>query len=90
MTRNQRPETGSGFTLMEILLAFLILGMVVTTVLASFNAVFSTTDTLNTGSRYYEMAKNCLHRMTLDLEAVYARQTPIYNCLLYTSPSPRD
>jgi general secretion pathway protein J len=67
-----------GFTLMEILLAFLILGMVVTTVLASFNAVFSTTDTLNTGSRYYEMAKNCLNRMTLDLEAVYARQAPIY------------
>ncbi len=67
-----------GFTLMEILLAFLILGVVVTTVLASFNAVFSTTDTLNTSSRYYDMAKNCLNRMTLDLEAVYARQSPLY------------
>ena len=63
---------------MEILLAFLILGMVVTTVLASFNAVFSTTDTLNTSSRYYEMAKNCLNRMSLDLEAAYARQSPLY------------
>jgi general secretion pathway protein J len=77
-TSNQRPETSSGFTLMEILLAFLILGMVVTTVLASFNAVFSTTDTLNSSSRYYEMAKNCLNRMTLDIEALYARQAPLY------------
>ncbi len=63
---------------MEILLAFLILGIVVTTVLASFNAVFSTTDTLNNSSRYYDMAKNCLNRMTLDLEALYVRQPPLY------------
>jgi general secretion pathway protein J len=74
----KRKATQHGFTLMEILLAFLILGLVVTTVLASFNAVFSTTDTLNTSSRYYEMAKNGLNRMILDLEAVYARQSPLY------------
>jgi len=75
---NQQPVTGNGFTLMEILLAFLILGIVVTTILASFNAVFSTTDTLNNSSRYYDMAKNCLSRMTLDLEALYVRQPPLY------------
>ena len=67
-----------GFTLMEILLAFLILGIVVTTVLASFNAVFSTTDTLNNSSRYYDMAKNCLNRMTIDLGALYITQPPLY------------
>lgn len=78
VTRNQLPATSNGFTLMEILLAFLILGIVVTTVLASFNAVFSTTDTLNNSSRYYDMAKNCLNRMTLDLEALYVRQPPLY------------
>ena len=71
---------------MEILLAFLILGMVVTTVLASFNAVFSTTDTLNTSSRYYEMAKNCLNRMTHDLAAAYARQSPLYKKPEFDSP----
>ena len=71
---------------MEILLAFLILGLVVTTVLGSFNAVFSTTDTLNTSSRYYEMAKNCLNRMTLDLEAVYARQPPLYKKPEFDAP----
>ena len=67
-----------GFTLMEILLSFLILGIVVTTILASFNAVFSTTDTLNSSSRFYDMARNCLNRMTLDLEAFYAHQPPLY------------
>jgi len=77
-TSNQRPATSNGFTLMEILLAFLILGIVLTTVLASFNAVFSTTDTLNSSSRFYEMAKSCLNRMTLDLEAFYALQPPLY------------
>ena len=67
-----------GFTLMEILLAFLILGIVITTILASFNAVFSTTDTLENSARYYDMAKSCLNRMTLDLGALYISQPPIY------------
>ena len=67
-----------GFTLMEILLAFLILGIVLTTILASFNAVFSTTDTLKYSSRYYDMAKNCLSRMTLDLGALYITRPPLY------------
>ena len=46
---SQQPDRG--FTLMEILLAFLILGIVVTTILASFNAVFSTTENLKNSSR---------------------------------------
>jgi general secretion pathway protein J len=71
---------------MEILLAFLILGIVVTTILASFNAVFSTTDTLNNSSRYYDMAKNCLNRMTLDLGALYVLQPPLYKPPKFDDP----
>jgi general secretion pathway protein J len=75
----QLPVTDArGFTLMEILLAFLILGIVITTILASFNAVFSTTETLNNSARYYDMAKNCLNRMTLDLGGLYISQPPLY------------
>ena len=85
-TRHQTPDTGNrqpevsagGFTLMEILLAYLILGIVITTILASFNAVFSTTDTLNNSARYYDMAKNSLNRMALDLGGLYISQTPLY------------
>ena len=84
---NQMPVTSTrGFTLMEILLAFLILGIVVTTILASFNAVFSTTDTLKNSSRYYEMAKNCLNRMTLDFGALYISQPPLYKPPKFEDP----
>ena len=79
VTGHPKPKTEDcGFTLMEILLAFLILGIVMTTILASFNAVFSTTDTLKNSSRYYDMAKNCLNRMTLDLGALYITQPPLF------------
>jgi len=68
----------AGFTLMEILVATAILAIVVTTVLASFNAVFSTTAVLDDNADIYEMAKNCLKRMALDLESIHVNQRPIY------------
>ena len=71
-------SNSKGFTLVEVLLATLILGIVVTTVLASFNAVLSSTEAMETGSDVYEMAKNCLTRMSLDLESVYIAQRPFY------------
>jgi general secretion pathway protein J len=89
-TRNRQPATRklhpascvkystAGFTLMEILLAFLILAIVMTAIIGSFNAVFSTTDTLENSSKYYDMARNCLNRMTLDLAALYVSQPPFY------------
>jgi general secretion pathway protein J len=90
----QKPATGSqkptiGFTLMELMLAIVILALVVTTVLASFNTVFSTTDALQSNSQIYEMAKNCLKRMTLDLESVYVAQPPVYKPPEFDDP-PND
>jgi general secretion pathway protein J len=82
----KKTACAKGFTLIEILLAFLILGIVLTTVLASFNAVFSTTDALDSGSRYFEMAKNCLNRMTQDLQALYVRQPPLYKKPEFNDP----
>ncbi len=63
---------------MEILLAFLILAIVMSAILGSFQAVFSTTDTLENSSNYYDMAKNCLQRMSLDLDSLYVTQPPFY------------
>ncbi len=81
--RSQKQETSclrgtAGFTLMEVLVATAILAIVVTTILASFNAVFSTTEVLNESAEIYEMAKNCMKRMTLDLESIHIEQRPIY------------
>ncbi len=80
---DQQPEASrlpaaAGFTLMEILVATAILAIVVTTVLASFNAVFSTTEVLDDSADIYAMAKNCLKRMALDLESIHVTQRPIY------------
>jgi len=63
---------------MEVLVATAILAIVVTTVLASFNSVFSTTEVLDDSANIYEMAKNCLKQMALDLESIHVSQRPIY------------
>ena len=82
--RSQKPGARSqhaaakGFTLMEVLVAIAILAIVVTTILASFNSVFSTTEVLDESADIYEMAKNCLKRMTIDLESIHIAQRPIY------------
>ena len=83
ITRRRRQEArhhraAAGFTLMEILVAIAILAIVVTTVLASFNSVFSTTEVLEESADIYEMAKNCLKRMVLDLESIHVAQRPLY------------
>jgi general secretion pathway protein J len=67
-----------GFTLMEVMLAIFILGIVVTTILASFNSVFSTTEALDSDADIYEMAKNCMKRMTRDLGSIHIAQRPLY------------
>jgi len=82
-TSGQRPEARSqksekGFTLMEILVATAILAIVVTTVLASFNSVFSTTEVLDESAEIYEMAKSCLKRMALDLKSIHVTRRPLY------------
>jgi general secretion pathway protein J len=98
LTRNSQPATRnsypvssiqypvSGFTLLEILLAFLILAIVITAILGSFNAVFSTTDTLENSSKFYDMAKNCLNRMSRDLDALYVIQPPFYKKPEFDAP----
>jgi general secretion pathway protein J len=80
------PHPAAGFTLMEILLAFLILGIVISAILGSFNAVFSTTDTLKNSGQYYEMAKNCLNCMTRDLEGMFVIQPPLYKKREFDDP----
>lgn len=60
---------------MELLVATVILALVVTTVLASFRMVFSSTEALTGGQALFEMGKNCLARMTLDLENIYFAET---------------
>ena len=76
--RQKKNNIVAGFTLMEILVAIAILAVVVTTILASFNSVFSTTEVLDDNSDLFEMAKNCMKRITNDLESIHITQRPLY------------
>lgn len=59
-----------GFTLIEILLAILILGIVMTTVYASYTGTFRIIAETKQDAELYGMARAALERMTRDLEAV--------------------
>jgi len=76
--RAQSSVLSPGFTLLEILVAVFILSVVVTTVLASFNMVFSTTGELEASAAVFESGKTCLDRITRDLENVFVLDRPIY------------
>lgn len=75
----RNPASGDGFTLLEILIAIFIFAIVVTTIFGSFNFVFGKIDTIEEGMAAYEMAKDCLGRMTIDLESLFILQPPAFN-----------
>jgi general secretion pathway protein J len=58
-----------GFTLIEILVAVLILGIVLSTVYASYTGTFRIIRETETDAELYGMARTVLERMTRDLEA---------------------
>lgn len=74
---NTQTKEG-GFTLLEVLIAIFIFAIIVTTVFASYNSIFTGSGTIDQGMASYEMAKNCLNRMIFDLESVYVSLYPKY------------
>jgi general secretion pathway protein J len=81
-----RRKAEGGFTLLEILVAVFILGLVVTTVLSSFNMVFSNAETLETSAAMFEMGRTCMTRITRDLENAFISERPIYKAPEMNSP----
>ena len=68
----------SGFTLVELMVAVLLFGIVITTIFASYRTVFSSADRVNSGLDRYDMAGICLNRMSLDLLATHVALPPQY------------
>ncbi len=68
-----------GFTLLEIMIAIFIFAVVLTTIFASYNALFSGNETIEQGTASYEMAQNCLSRMMIDLESIHISLPPEYS-----------
>lgn len=65
------PHTHSrGFTLLEILIAIFILGIVLTTVYAAYSGTLRVIKDIEEESRIYKMARITLDRMTRDLSSL--------------------
>lgn len=65
------PSSGSrGFTLLEILIAVFILGIVLTTIFAAYSGVLTTIRETGDDARAYSMARITLDRMSRDLSAL--------------------
>ena len=73
---NQQPS--AGFTLLEILIAIFIFGIIVTTIFGSYRLIFSDTDVIHKDMMSYAMARIYLNRMILDLQSVHLRLPPDY------------
>ena len=78
-----------GFTLLEIMVAIIIFGIITTALFSSFNAVFKTTEAVDRGISTYETAKNCINRIVNDLQSIYVSITPDYTIPEFNSdPDP--
>ncbi len=67
-----------GFTLVELLLAFFIFGIVAATVFGSYRSVFSGAQAVLDTVTDDEMGLSCIHRMTLDLGALQVSLPPFF------------
>ncbi len=65
-----------GFTLLEILISISIFAVLATMVYGSLNAVLSKNDAIRESTTVYEMAKNTLNRISMDLTATFVTQYP--------------
>ena len=84
---NDTPcNTTSGFTLMEIMIAILILGIVLGTIFGSINQVFSNADTINEDITSHELGKVCLNRMVQDLRSLHISLPPEYKKPKFNNP----
>lgn len=71
--------TDRGFTLLEILVAIVIFAIIVTTIFVSYSSLLSGKETTDQGTAAYEMAKNCLNRMIVDLGSIHLSLPPGYS-----------
>lgn len=72
-------KKNSGFTLVEILVAIAIFGIVVSTLYASFHTVIASINPMNQGLDDYEMAQNAMDRIRKDLYGLYLLSDSIYS-----------
>lgn len=76
--RATKIRLNNGFTLLELLIAISIFAVLATMVYSTFNAVLSKTDSIKQETAVNEMAATCFSRISMDLQALYVEQYPLY------------
>ena len=69
----------SGFTLIEVLLAILILSLLTLTVYGSFNRVLSDVKAIDEDLMFHEAATSCFFRIEDDLQSIHLAMPPLYS-----------
>ncbi len=70
-----RSISRKGFTLLEILIAMFIFGVVLTTIFASYTGTFRIIDETESQADIYAMARTVMIRMQEDLESIHFKET---------------
>jgi general secretion pathway protein J len=78
MPKNSKSFAASGFTLVELMIAIFIFGIVITSIFASYRAVFMSAGRVTSGIDLYDMAGICMNRISLDLQATHPTLPPKY------------
>jgi general secretion pathway protein J len=84
--RGSTGLNGSGFTLVELMVAMLLFSIVITTIFSSYSAVFTSAETVEKAADRYEMAGICLQRMWLDLQSIQLSLPPQYKKPEFNDP----
>lgn len=74
----QKKIDTHGYTLLEIMISVFIFSVIITTILASYQAVFFKSDQIDAGMDLYTMAGGCLNRLAIDINAIAISLPPKY------------
>ena len=66
------------FTLIEVLIAVFLFGIVMTTIFGAYVQVFFTVQSTENDALIYEMGKNAMDRIIMDLSSIHITKPPIF------------
>ncbi len=72
------PSRTDGFTLLELLVAVVILAAVVAAALGAFNGILGTIGAVESSRDTYAMGRACLNRIMADLESIHVTTAPLF------------
>ena len=81
------PQRQSGFTLLEILIALLIFGVIAGTLFIAYRALYIDTGRFDKSTSRYALAQACFQRIITDLSAIKITTAPVYTAPERDEPS---